>query len=515
MTRDGAVEINKSTGGAERISAREPDISPASDIIGGVVDRVQTERRAAKKKTVRKENRKIFESVQRKPETTRLKFTDAERANPALAKSIKKSDRAADRYEKARARIPKEKVLTVERISVKATNAPPPVKQRERKKAAKTQSVKRGKQPETVPKDKMPPSKPVIKESHVTKTRLVFRERDKPPNGKLTHIFERPGREAVNAVRSEAKKYENDNTGVQAAGATERTAERAVRKIGDVHSRLKFEPQRQLFKAEEKAVNANVNAIYKRDLQIKPELEKASASQKAAYKKHLKKDYTRAFRQGNFENLKKKAEKAKKTAKKAGDTVQETAKFTVKHWKVILIIGCALLLLMVLLSGISACAGMFSGGGIGVIGTSYTAEDADILGADADYTALETALSAQINNIPSDYPGYDEYNYSVGAIGHNSYELTGFLAALDNVTDMEAVLVGLFNEQYALNIEEIIATRERPVTEPAEDGGEEETEEYEYRILNITLTVKPFLEAITSRLTPAQLDRFNQYDYNP
>jgi len=39
MTRDGAVEVNKATGGGERISARELEATPAdnsAELIGGV-----------------------------------------------------------------------------------------------------------------------------------------------------------------------------------------------------------------------------------------------------------------------------------------------------------------------------------------------------------------------------------------------------------------------------------------------------------------------------------------------
>ena len=71
MTRDGAVEVNKATGGAANISARaDPDTSPAENvqnsgddsmhIMGGIVDRVQSERQAAKKRTVRKANAEIY-----------------------------------------------------------------------------------------------------------------------------------------------------------------------------------------------------------------------------------------------------------------------------------------------------------------------------------------------------------------------------------------------------------------------------------------------------------------------
>ena len=42
-----------------------------------------------------------------------------------------------------------------------------------------------------------------------------------------------------------------------------------------------------------------------------------------------------------------------------------------------------------------------------LVGTSYTADDSDILAAEADYKELEADLQDQIDNIEDDYPDYD------------------------------------------------------------------------------------------------------------
>jgi hypothetical protein len=505
MTRGGVVEVNKATGGAEHIRAREPGGGISA---GDVIDRVLSERRNIKKKRIRKANRKIFERGQHRPETLRLTFSDSERGDPSMAKTIKKSDKAANRYEKARARIPKEKVLSIERV---------PTKPGDTVKSAK------------IPEKKNPPSKRVLDEpTGKTKTRLVFRERDKPPNGKLTHALDRPKREAGLAAHGAIRAHEGDNTGVQAAHSTEEAAESAGRFAGRVHQRLQFEPQRKLLKAENKAIKANVNALYKRDLLTKPELENAGAFKKAAHKRKIKKDYAKAFRQGNFDGVKQTAQKAKKAAKKAKETTEKTVKFAVKNWKAIAIIGGALLLLMILLSGISSCAGMFSGGFNAVIGTSYTAEDADILGANEDYAALETALAAQIANIPGDYGGYDEYNYSLDPIGHDPFALASYLTAKYNAYTRAAVqgdLSVILSQQYRLTLTPVTEIRYRTetitetytYTDP--DTGESCTEEYtyniqvpyEYYILNVSLVNYGIDTVAQNNLTPEQYEMYLVY----
>ena len=89
-----------------------------------------------------------------------------------------------------------------------------------------------------------------------------------------------------------------------------------------------------------------------------------------------------------------------------------------------------LVLIMIVAGGLSSCSALFQGGGGAVIGSSFTAEDEDIIGANDDYKALETALRNRLNGIEEEYPGYDEYRYHVDEINHNPYELTAYLTVL-------------------------------------------------------------------------------------
>jgi hypothetical protein len=268
-------------------------------------------------------------------------------------------------------------------------------------------------------------------------------------------------------------------------------------------------------KTEQKAVKANVNAIYKRDLQVKPELENAGVFKKAAHKRKIKKDYARAFRQGDISGVKQTAQKAKKAAKKAKETTEKTVKFAVKNWKLLAVIGGLLGLVILLAAGISSCMAMFGGGGMGVIGTSYTAEDADILGVDEDYTALETALATQIANIPGDYPGYDEYNYSLDTIGHDPFALASYLTSKYNAYTRAAVqgdLSVILSQQYRLTLTPVTEIRYRTEYEPDGEGGYTEVQvPYEYYILNVSL-VNYSLEAVAlSNLLPEQYEMYLVY----
>jgi hypothetical protein len=121
MTRDGAVEINETQQTAERISSREADSdfsqpdSAAAERVIEHLDAAHT--RKANKKAVKKEQ----EATVLRTSTSRLQFTDEERATPELETYIKKSEKAADRLDAAKAALPKQKKLVKERTFEETT----------------------------------------------------------------------------------------------------------------------------------------------------------------------------------------------------------------------------------------------------------------------------------------------------------------------------------------------------------------------------------------------------------
>ena len=221
------------------------------------------------------------------------------------------------------------------------------------------------------------------------------------------------------------------------------------------------------------------------------------------------------------------------TAKNAGKAAKETKKvservgeFVSKHWHGLLIGGGILLVVMMISGMMGSCSVMFQGGSDVVVETSYTAEDEDILGVEADYCALEAALQARINNIASEFPGYNEINITQDQIGHNPYELASFLTVVyENYTrsQVQGMLQQIFAAQYELTFDSVVETRyrtetkTRTVTRTDPETGEsyEEEEEYEeevpynYYILNVTLDNKGLANILLSAgLTDDQMMRY-------
>jgi len=175
-----------------------------------------------------------------------------------------------------------------------------------------------------------------------------------------------------------------------------------------------------------------------------------------------------------------------------GKVAEAIREFIQEHPEVLLYAAVILIVVLVISGALSSCSMMAGGVNHVSISTSYTADDPQILAADEDYCEKEDDLQETLNNIETDYPGYDEYNYNLAEIGHNPYELAALLTVLYEdytASEVQAMLQTIFDKQYELTIEEEVEIRTRTVTRTDPDTGDEyeDEEEYEYYILNVTL----------------------------
>ena len=387
----------------------------------------------------------------------RLHFTDEERSDPALEKPIRKADRAAAKADRAQAKIPKKQVRQ------------------------KTVDPKTGK---------------------VT-TKLVLEDKKKTPS-KLSHaVRDAPGDAALGKLHKEIRETEQDNVGVESAHKSEETAETGVRLVREGYRSHKLKPYRKAAQAEQKLEKANVNALFQKSLRENPQLTSNPFS-RWQQKQTIKKEYAAAKRAENTANTAKKTGKAAKTVK---EKVQQAGAFIMRHKKGFLLVGAIFLLICLLLNTMSSCSMMAQSIGSAISGSTYPSDDPELVAVEADYAARETALQAEIDNIESSHPGYDEYRYDLDMIGHDPHELAAFLSAvLQGYTQSSAQgeLERVFSAQYTLTLTEEIQIR----TYTDEDG---DTHEYEYRILHVKLESRPISSLATELLTPEQLEMYQVY----
>ena len=205
-------------------------------------------------------------------------------------------------------------------------------------------------------------------------------------------------------------------------------------------------------------------------------------------------------------------------AAKATQTAGSKAKATIQSFfrkNKGIFIGAGIIALFVLIFGaiLSSCTAMMQGTQNTFISSTYPSQDADIYAAENAYLALEEKLNDQINNMESTHPGYDEYNYQIDEISHNPYQLISYLTAkYEEFTYAQVAgeVESLFTQQYELIVDEVIETRTRTVTDP--ETGEETEEEYEYRILNITLINHGFDSVARGNMDGDQSGRYTLYN---
>jgi len=159
---------------------------------------------------------------------------------------------------------------------------------------------------------------------------------------------------------------------------------------------------------------------------------------------------------------------AGRAAGRAAGPAAKLRGFAVRHRGLLLTSGILLFLVLAVSGILPSCSVLFKSGTDIVLETSFTADDSDILGADADYRQLERELQEKMDGIRAEYPGYDEYDIVQDQIGHNPYELASYLTVLfENYkrSSVSSALEELFRSQYSLSVSERTETRYKTVTE--------------------------------------------------
>jgi len=348
----------------------------------------------------------------------------------------------------------------------------------------------------------------------------------RPSTGK--HIASRASVAAVTSKAHQAvSEHEEDNVGVQAVHQTEQAVESTAYAVDHAVYSHKLKAHNKADKLVAKSDKANVDALYEKFKKDNPDVSSNPFS-RWQQRNAIKKEYAAAKAGKNTaQSASTATAKAKKAAEGAKNVVQKFSEFCTSHSKIILVVLAAALLFMIITGMFSSCGAMFQGGTQIILGTSYTAEEEDIIGADDDYKALEEALRRKINNIESTNPGYDEYRYELDEINHNPYELASYLTVMfEDYTraEVQSTLQRLFNQQYTLTLTEEVEVRTRTekrtgtytYTDP--ETGETHEEEYEYEveveydyyILNVKLVNNGLAMVIgNSGMTEDEMERYS------
>ena len=380
----------------------------------------------------------------------RLQFSDADLAEPKLEKPIKRVKKAEAKADKAQAKIPKKTVVKKERGFDPATGK--------------------------------------------VKTQLRFEEVDKKkPPSKLTHaVQDAPANFVLSQVHREVRQSEDDNVGVEAAHKVEQAVESGGRLVQSAHRAHQLKPYRAAIRAEKKLERANLDALQK-----KAEIDSPTSNpvSKWQQKQAIKKQYAAAKHNQAAQTTAKAAENTAKAAKKAAEKAEKAGKYVWEHRRGFAIAAAILLMLAFLLNGLSSCSVIMDGVGSGIAASTYPSQDADMLGAEAQYCEMEAELQRYLDTYESTHD-YDEYHFDLDTIEHDPYVLISIITALHQgewtLDEVQGTLQMLFDRQYILTEDVVVETHYRTETDTWTDAdGNTHTDTYQvpydYYICTVTL----------------------------
>ena len=400
-----------------------------------------------------------------------------------LQKKQRQAGKAGKKVQKARAKLPKTREYTLQRVFDEKTG--------------------KGKYV-VVPLDKEKP----FKQEGIPKTTM-----------------RRMQNESRNFVHGKIAETEKENSAVEGAHKSEQKGEEL---FSFVKRQLKGKEQKQrakVAKLEKKQFKKEVNFQYQKFLEENPQMQK-KALQKRLQKQRIKREYIKARKKAASAKTAEQAfEKTKNGAVTVARKLQEFAR---KNAGLLVTVGIMALLLMMIMVSVSSCGAMFADTQSTILAASYLSKPKEIDAADLQFTRLELDLQKEIDRVETDNPGYDEYSYNLGAIGHNPFTLISYLSAVHTeftASGVESEIQALFDEMYTLTLTPDTETRTRTVTktgtrtvtdpvtgeETEEEYEYEEEEEYEVSILRVTLTVIPLESLVSGKMDTEQAEIFAMY----
>lgn len=292
-------------------------------------------------------------------------------------------------------------------------------------------------------------------------------------------------------VHGKLYEVEHENVGTEGAHRSELVGESALRHSSRyVKQQIRQHPAKAVQKAESRHIKATADYYYRKTVEEHPEM-RGSTLSRYMQKQKIKRQYAKQAREA--------AKAGSKASEKTAVTTEKLAARTVAFVKrhpvgVLLFLACFLLLVM--MQSCMSSLVTLGNGAAGAIGAStYAAEDADLLGAEAAYCALEDELRDYLDTYTRTHD-YDEYHFDLDDIEHDPYVLLSMISAWHEgawtLDEVQGTLQMLFDRQYILT--ESVVTERRYYIETdtwTDEDGNTHTDSYrvyyDYYICTVTL----------------------------
>ena len=314
--------------------------------------------------------------------------------------------------------------------------------------------------------------------------------KQKPPKkpGAVKRLAHTAGHGVHGFVHGKLYEVEHENVGTEGTHRSELAAE-SVYRFGrrKLRKAIREHPAKAVERAESKHIKATADYYYRKTAEEHPEMQEGGAVSRYLQKQKIKRQYAKQAREAAQQT----AKTAEGTASVTGKLAEKVSAYIKEHPGGLLLLLAAFLLLVVLQSCMSSLVTV--GNGVaGAIGAStYAAEDADLLGAEAAYCALEDELQRYLDTYTRTHD-YDEYHFDLDTIEHDPYVLLSIVCALHEgewtLDEVRGTLQMLFDRQYILTEDVVVEVRYRTVTRTDSDGNDYDVEvPYNYYICTVTL----------------------------
>ena len=318
--------------------------------------------------------------------------------------------------------------------------------------------------------------------------------KQKPPKkpGAVKRLAHTAGHGVHGFVHGKLYEVEHENVGTEGTHRSELAAE-SVYRFGrrKLRKAIREHPAKAVERAESKHIKATADYYCRKTVEEHPEMQESGAVSRYLQKQKIKRRYAKQAREAARQT----AKAAEGTASVTGKLAEKVSAYIKEHPGVLLLLLAAFLLLVVLQSCMSSLVTV--GNGVaGAIGAStYAAEDADLLGAEAAYCALEDELQHCLDTYTRTHD-YDEYHFDLDTIEHDPYVLLSIVCALHEgewtLDEVRGTLQMLFDRQYILTEDVVVERRYYLETDTwTDEDGNTHSDTYrvyyDYYICTVTL----------------------------
>lgn len=308
---------------------------------------------------------------------------------------------------------------------------------------------------------------------------------------------------------------DDDNVGVQSAEKSLRTSSKIVRQAKDYSSKRRYGNRYKNSDGDNRLQKKHSKLEFRQNLDELKKQESYKVS--PSYKKFQKRKQMKSaiYKQNETRVI-------DRIKVAFTNTLHRSKQFIVAKTKVIIIVVISIIIFgTFVINFANVSMGSFMEFTSSTLTTTYLSSPDVLKEINQTFSSKENDLYNEIENVESNYPGYDEYIVRKnGDIGHNVHELLSYITSrcgeVKSVSEVSPLLDDLFNTMYKLEYKEEIEIRYKTIEETKVDENgneyiESHEEPYEYKKLIVTLHKKE-MDSIIREIFATHPDNLSHYE---